>query len=357
MRHFFDHPKAVNLSDHSFLYRCIELAQKARRDVYPNPYVGAVLVHKGKIIGEGYHQYAGGPHAEVNAINSVRDRSLLKDSTIYVSLEPCSHYGKTPPCSDLILHHNIPRVVIGVRDPNPKVDGGGIGRLKSNGVEVLLADDPSDFIYLNKVFWVNQLQKRTFISLKWAESRDGFMAGSDENGISFPVQITDSHQNRKVHALRAYHHGILIGTDTAAIDDPSLTTRCFPGRNPIRLVMDRHLRLNENLRLFQDGLPTWIINEKKEEEGKFLKYIRFDFQSGLKALMKKLWKEHQLASVLVEGGAQILNSFLLKGLYDEVNVFQGKMDLEKGLRAPEKPDGLAWDDKFRAYQGNYLSLL
>lgn len=325
----------MNLSDHSFLYRCIELAQKARRDVYPNPYVGSVVVHKGRIIGEGFHAYSGGPHAEVNAIQAVRDKHLLKDATIYVSLEPCSHYGKTPPCSDLIIQSGIPRVVIGVQDPNPRVHGGGIARLKAHGIAVEVAPDPAPFMEVNRIFWLNQQKKRSYICLKWAETADGFMAGMTEEGVPFPIRISGSFQQKSVHALRAYHHGILIGTQTAAIDDPSLTNRHYHGRSPIRLVMDKTLRLPKDLRIFTDDLPTWIINEKKSGEDGSLRFIKWDFSLKLQQLFEYLWKDFSLSSVLVEGGRRLHDSFLKEGLHDEIKVFRGKHSIGSGLPAPQ----------------------
>lgn len=353
MRHFFDHPRAVTPSDHSFLYRCIELAQMARRDVYPNPYVGAVVVHNNKIIGEGFHAWSGGPHAEVYAIQSVKEKQLLKESTIYVSLEPCSHFGKTPPCSDLIIRSGIPRVVVGARDPNPRVDGGGIARLQAHGVDVHLAPDPGPFIELNKIFWLNQLQKRSYICLKWAETMDGFMAGMNDLGQAFPIRISSPFQQKIVHALRAYHHGILIGTRTAATDNPALTNRHYHGRSPIRIVLDRELSLSSDLRLFTDGQPTWVINSQKEEARGSLKYIQWDFSKALSELFKHLWQAHSLSSVLVEGGRGVLESFLREDLYDEILVFQGKRATGRGLLAPEKPAGLRWEPAYRAFAGRY----
>ncbi|MEO0895443.1 MAG: bifunctional diaminohydroxyphosphoribosylaminopyrimidine deaminase/5-amino-6-(5-phosphoribosylamino)uracil reductase RibD [Bacteroidota bacterium] len=324
----------MDLSDHSYLYRCIELARKARRDVYPNPYVGAVIVHEGKIIGEGFHQKSGEGHAEVNAIHSVKDKKLLPFSTIYVSLEPCSHYGKTPPCSQLILNYRIPRVVIGVKDPNPKVDGGGISLLRDRGVEVEIAEDPWPFIELNKVFWTNQLKKRPFVVLKWAESKDGFLAGLDEKGNPFPVKITDKTQNRLVHHLRAYHHSILVGRRTASIDNPSLTTRHFPGRSPLRLVFDPKLMLAEDLNIFTDGRDTIIVNEKKSADEGVMKYAQLDVRNGLEAALSSLYKDHGICSILVEGGKETLEAFIDQGIYDEVYVFKGKDEIGDGLPSP-----------------------
>ncbi len=347
----------MNPSDYTFLYRCIELARKARRDVLPNPYVGAVLVHQGKIIGEGFHQAFGEAHAEVHAIASVADSASLPNSTLYVSLEPCSHFGKTPPCVDLVLQHKIPRVVIGVADPNPQVDGGGISRLRNAGVEVELAENPLPFIELNKVFWVNQLKQRTFITLKWAETMDAYMAGKDEHDIPYPIRISHARQNREVHALRAQHHAILIGNRTASIDDPSLTTRHFHGRDPIRILMDRRLMLEDSLTLFNDGKPTWILNELEEKEEGQVRYVTCDFSRGLTGVMEELYQQQRIASILVEGGKMVLDSFLAESLHDEIFVYRGRKQLGNGLLAPSKPSNLEWQAHRERFYGNYLDFL
>ncbi len=224
--------------DALFLHRCLDLALKASRAVAPNPYVGSVIVHYGRIIGEGFHQQAGQPHAEVLAVRAVADPTLLKESTIYVTLEPCAHFGKTPPCADLIIRHQIPRVVIGMQDPNPKVDGGGIARMKAQGIEVVLSPDPRPFAEINHVFLTNLAFQRPFIALKWAQTADGYLAGVQTNGGSFPVRITGPQANQYTHRLRASYQGIWIGRKTAEIDNPRLNTRLYPGPNPIKIVWE-----------------------------------------------------------------------------------------------------------------------
>jgi diaminohydroxyphosphoribosylaminopyrimidine deaminase/5-amino-6-(5-phosphoribosylamino)uracil reductase len=244
-----------------FLFRTIELAAMADSRTFPNPKVGAVVVYDGKIIGEGYHQQAGGAHAEVHAIDAVRDKGLLPFSTLYVSLEPCNHHGKTPPCTDYILHHKIPKVVIGISDSNPMVAGTGIARLRAAGVEVIEHSITEPFWALNEIFFTNQSEQRPYIHLKWAESRDGFIAPLP--AATFP--ITGMAANMLSHQLRAHHHAIMVGTNTAAIDNPRLDVRYAYGKSPLRIVWDTKGRLPRSLHLFQDGKPTLVIGKPRKD--------------------------------------------------------------------------------------------
>lgn len=317
----------------SFLRRTLELAQKADSRVYPNPRVGAVIVHENRIIGEGLHEYAGGPHAEVNAVASVQDKSLLAHSTLYVSLEPCNHFGKTPPCTQLILANQIPKVVVGCLDPNPQVAGSGVAFLRSEGVEVEVADENQDFERLNKVFFVNQLQKRPYIVLKWAETADGYIAPLPQA----PLAITGKQANRLTHSLRAYHHAILVGKNTANIDNPTLSTRYFYGRNPLRMVLAGKPDFAPGLKLLQDDQPCLILNSERAERLGNKTFLRFApaVLDDPKSLMTALYQQYQICSILVEGGTQTLKRFLEAGLHDEVYRFVSPKPIGRGYLAPQ----------------------
>ncbi|MEL6133512.1 MAG: bifunctional diaminohydroxyphosphoribosylaminopyrimidine deaminase/5-amino-6-(5-phosphoribosylamino)uracil reductase RibD [Bacteroidota bacterium] len=338
--------------DSFFLHRCTQLAQSATRAVYPNPYVGSVIVNENQIIGEGFHAYSGGPHAEVNAVRSVSQPDLLSSSTIYVSLEPCAHYGKTPPCADLIVQHKIPRVVIGMRDPNPKVDGGGIARLKAHGVEVVIAEDPTPFEALNKVFLTNLSAKRPFIVLKWAASADGYVAQTNAEGQAFPTPISGIQAKRYVHRLRAFHHGILVGKHTAAIDNPSLTTRHFHGLSPIRMVLDRQLQLPEALTLFQDGGETWVINALRDEAVGAIRYIKQDQWTDWRKWLENLYAQTHIASILIEGGPNTLQQLIDQDMWDEIHYIEAPQKLGQGIPAPTLSPDLSFSS--REYLGDDL---
>jgi diaminohydroxyphosphoribosylaminopyrimidine deaminase/5-amino-6-(5-phosphoribosylamino)uracil reductase len=304
-----------------------------------------VIVHQHRIIGEGYHRYLGGPHAEVEAIQSVRDKSLLPESCMYVNLEPCSHYGRTPPCSLLILKHHIPRVVIGCQDPNPEVSGKGIEMMRAGGVEVQLVDDPAPFIDFNRPFFVNQLLRRSYVTLKWAQSADGFIAAGSEGAYS-PVAITGAPVRTLVHKLRARHHAIMVGRHTARIDNPRLNTRHYYGQDPIRIVFDRELTLSQELNLFTDRRPTVVLNAHRTANRGPLHYFRPTQWEDLHALMAELYRKLNIASVLVEGGTHLLQQFIDQELYDELYVFQGPDTIgEAGLTAPVLPPHFTFDER------------
>jgi len=311
--------------------------------VYPNPRVGAVIVHEDRIIGEGYHAQAGGPHAEVVAIQAVSDPDLLPQATLYVSLEPCNHQGKTPPCTDLILQHKIPRVVIGMQDPNPQVSGKGIARLRAEGVEVILHYDPQPFERLNSVFVTNQTQQRPYIVLKWAVSDNGYIAGMDEQGNPYQVAITGRRVKEQVHALRAYHHAILIGKTTAQIDDPQLTTRYYYGEDPLRIIFDRQLGLSEELQVFSDGGQTIVLNERRDTIEGNITFFRPAQWSNMTELCKELYTKFQICSILVEGGTLVLQQFIDQKAFDELYLFQGKTHIRYGVPAPVLGDHFAFD--------------
>ncbi len=323
-----------------YLLRCLELARSYGAAVEPNPRVGAVVVYEGKIIGEGAHEYFGGPHAEVNAIRSVKNTSLLPDSTLYVSLEPCNHHGKTPPCTQLILDSGIKKVVVGAVDPNPQMSGKSIDFLRSQGVNVVLAADECGFDELNRHFEVNQREKRPYVVLKWSESADGFVAGWDTNGKPEPRSISCMEVNRHFHHLRHELQAILIGKNTALIDNPSLTTRNWPGRNPLRLVLDTNLELPDDLRLFQ-GEPTVVINLIKDEQRGNCRFWKVENSYDLPDLLRQMYEELKIGSILVEGGSDLLQQFLEADLWDEVYRCKGSQLLEKGVYAPILPSNLS----------------
>ncbi len=314
-----------------YMRRCIELARKAFGNTYPNPMVGSVIVHNGKIIGEGYHHQAGGPHAEVNAILSVKTPSLLPESTIYVSLEPCAHYGKTPPCALKIRETGFRKVVIGTLDSHDKVNGKGKHILEEAGIEVISGVLESECQRLNKRFFTFHQKKRPYIILKWAVSADGFM---DKNNKPYP--IGNSLTRQFVHQMRSEEHAILVGTRTALHDNPSLTTREITGRNPVRILIDRQLKVSENFNIFNSEAPTFVFNSVKNEDRRNIRFIKTDEDEDfLQGMIKKLY-ENDIQSVLVEGGRETLNSFVRKNLWDEAVVITNPgLFLENGTPAPD----------------------
>lgn len=309
--------------------RCIELARKAKGNTYPNPLVGSVIVHDDVIIGEGYHHKAGEPHAEVHAINSVQNKDLLKEATIYVSLEPCSHFGKTPPCANKIIDHQLKKVVIGMLDPHDKVNGKGMEILKNAGVEVVAGVLEDECGELNKRFVTYQTQKRPYIILKWAQSEDGFMDDDFKT-----AKISNDLSSQKVHLIRSQEHAILVGTRTALVDNPSLTTRKISGRNPIRVVLDFDLKIPREYSVFNSEAETIIFNSIIDQTEDHLKWIKVDKQNLLPQIMEHLY-QLQIQSVLVEGGAYTLKQFLDNNYWDEAVVITNtQLNLEKGTLAP-----------------------
>ncbi len=316
-----------------FMQRCLELALLGMGDVAPNPMVGCIIVHDGIIIGEGYHRKYGEPHAEVNAIRSVQNQELLVHSTLYVSLEPCAHFGKTPPCSDLIIESRIPRVVIGTVDPFAKVAGKGIERMQKAGIEVEVGMLEKECRELNRRFFTFHEKKRPYILLKWAQTLDGFV-DTDRTETQHPTWITNALSKRLVHKQRSEESAILIGTNTAEFDNPALTVREWVGNQPVRMVIDRAGRLDAGLHLFDRKAPTWVFTTLEKPEVENLKFIRLDFsQNILPQLLSKLY-EQDILSVIVEGGSELLNSFLELDLWDEAFVYTGNQFFGKGVPAP-----------------------
>lgn len=324
------------MTHEKYMQRCINLAKKGMGNVAPNPLVGSVIVHNNLIIGEGYHQQYGQAHAEVNAVNSVKDKSLLKESTLYVNLEPCAHYGKTPPCANLIVENKIPNVVIGCIDSFAKVAGKGIEMLENNDVNVKVGVLEKESIELNKRFFTFHEKKRPYVILKWAQTSDGFIAPEDHLHEK-DRWITHKKTKVLVHKWRAQEDAILVGTKTVKKDNPSLTVRETNGDNPIRIVMDRELSLyheKESYLVFNADAKTIVFNGVKDfEEGNLLG-IKLDFDNNIeKQVLAKLY-ELNIQSLFIEGGAKVLSSFIQKELFDEARVFTAKKKFGKGVEAP-----------------------
>ena len=315
-----------------YMQRCIQLALNGKINTPPNPMVGAVIVCDGKIIGEGYHIQCGKEHAEVNAIRSVADKSLLQHSTIYVTLEPCSHYGKTPPCADLIIEKKIPKVVIGCQDPFIKVAGRGIQRLREAGVDVITGVLEKECKQLISQFVTYHTLKRPYITLKWAESIDGFIDIKRTEGK--PVKLSTDLTTMLVHKRRAESDAIMVGTQTALLDNPSLTVREWYGKNPVRIVLDKHLVLNPTLHLFDGSIPTLIYTLKDHADSKNITYIKLEKESEILLQIVRDLYEKGIQSLLVEGGSKLLQSFIEDNLWDDIFVEKSTLQLVSGVKAP-----------------------
>jgi diaminohydroxyphosphoribosylaminopyrimidine deaminase/5-amino-6-(5-phosphoribosylamino)uracil reductase len=315
------------------MHRCLQLAKLGEGHVAPNPMVGAVLVYENVIIGEGYHQRYGQAHAEVNCINSVSEanKSLIEKSTLYVSLEPCAHYGKTPPCADLIIKNNIPNVVIACRDSYEEVDGKGIEKLKQAGINVITGVLEKEALELNKRFFTFHTKHRPYIILKWAQSSDAKIAGDNFSAVKISHDIT----NRLVHKWRSEEAAILVGTNTALHDNPSLTTRFWQGNNPVRLVIDRNLKLPESLHLFDGSVKTIVFNQVEDKEQNGILFYKIAAEENwIAAIMTALFQLN-IQSVLVEGGATLLQSFIDQGYWDEARVITNEqLTIGNGIHAP-----------------------
>ena len=321
-----------------YIDRCIQLAKNGLGRTYPNPMVGSVVVLNDRIIGEGWHQKAGEPHAEVHAINAVKDKELLKKATIYVSLEPCSHYGKTPPCSNLIIDSGIKNVVIGSVDPYTEVAGKGIKKLMDAGCKVVVGVREKECTELNKRFFTFHTKKRPYVILKWAESSDGFLAPEQQQSQKRePIWITNEYSKQLVHKWRAEEQGILVGTRTAINDNPNLNTRLWSGPNPVRVVLDRKLRIPKETHLFDDQIKTIVLCEQLPENrgSKNVIFETLHFESNLPAQIFQILLKHEIQSVIIEGGRQTLQTFIDENAWDEARVFHGKVQFQKGTPAPE----------------------
>ena len=322
--------------------RCLKIAKNGLGSTRPNPMVGAIIVCDDKVIGEGFTSPYGQSHAEVNAINAVKNKALLKKSTLYVTLEPCSHHGKTPPCSDLIISHNIPKVVIGCIDDNPQVVGKGIAKLKASGCEVIVGVLEDECKIHHKRFFTFHNKKRPYIILKWAETKDGFIAPKTKDKQK-PIWITNRYSRQLVHKWRSEEQVILVGTNTVIEDNPSLTVRDWTGDNPTRIVIDKNLKLNSELKLFDNAAKTISISNKE-----------IDFKKNIsKQICDLLFKEN-INSIIIEGGSKTLQTFINEGLWDEARVFVGLTEFKEGVKAPQFKGKLAseqsiLDDSLKVY--------
>ena len=316
-----------------YISRCIEIAKNGLGNTRPNPMVGAVIVYNNKIIGEGYTSAYGGSHAEVNAINSVGNKSLLKEATLYVTLEPCSHFGKTPPCSDLIIKHKIPNVVIGCIDDNIKVAGQGIKKLKNAGCKVIVGVLKHECKTHHKRFFTFHNKKRPYIILKWAETPDGFIAPKTKQEQK-PVWITNSYSRQLVHKWRSEEQAILVGTNTVLEDNPSLTTRTWTGENPIRVVIDENEKLPKTLNVFNNETETILVSNKI-----------IDFSKNVVQQICDLLFKKNINSIIIEGGAKTLQTFIDTNLWDEARVFIGPSKFINGIKAPKLRGKLISEEK------------
>lgn len=321
------------MEEEKYIKRCIQLAKNGLCNVAPNPMVGAVIVCDGRIIGEGYHIRCGEGHAEVNAIRSVKDTSLLKRSTIYVSLEPCSHYGKTPPCADLIIEKQIPRIVIGCQDPFSEVSGRGIKKLREAGREVIVGVLEQECKQLIRRFITLNTLHRPYITLKWAESADHFIDRERTDGI--PAILSSPLSTMLVHKKRAENDAIMVGRRTAILDNPSLTVRNWYGKDPVRIVLDRTLSLPTSLHILDGNVATLIFTEKEHPSQHNLTYIKIDFTQNILPQIMSILFQRKIQSVLIEGGRQLLQAFINYNLWDEVFVEQCPTMLHSGVKAPE----------------------
>lgn len=319
-----------------FMQRCLELARNGAGTTSPNPMVGSVILHNGKIIGEGWHYQSGQPHAEVNAINSVKNQELLKESTIYVSLEPCSHFGKTPPCASLIIEKKIPRVIVACLDPNPNVAGKGVAMLRDAGITVEVGVLEEEARFLNRKFITSHTKNRPFITLKWAQTEDSFLDRERAHGEAGQFAISGPESKVFVHKLRTEHDAILIGSKTALNDNPSLAARAFVGRSPIRMVLDRQNRLPESLTLFSDESPTWRFTTSGKLSTGIKRTIVLSEADFLQEVLAYAHKEG-IQSMLIEGGAAVLRAFISANLWDEAVVISAAKKIGKGLAAPKLP--------------------
>lgn len=326
------------ITHQKYIRRCIQLSKNGLGTTRPNPMVGSVVVLEGEIIGEGYTSEFGGDHAEVNAINSVRDKSLLSRSILYVSLEPCSHFGKTPPCSHLIVKSGISKVVVGVVDDNSLVSGKGIEYLRANGVEVVVGVLEEECVASNKRFFAFQRGKRPFIVLKWAETRDGFIdIGRSEDAEKGPTWISNGYSQQLVHKWRSEEHAIMVGTKTVIEDNPKLNVRSWSGKNPVRLILDNSLRIPHDLHVFDGSVQTIVFTSSKvifEEEKDNVQLVYIDYSKKIPNQICDELYQREIQSVLIEGGAHTIQSFIDQGLWDEARIFTGDVAFGQGIKAP-----------------------
>jgi diaminohydroxyphosphoribosylaminopyrimidine deaminase/5-amino-6-(5-phosphoribosylamino)uracil reductase len=326
--------------DEQFMQRAIELAARGLGAVSPNPLVGCVVVHDDKIISEGWHKEFGGPHAEVHALNGVSDSSRLAASTVYVNLEPCSHFGKTPPCADLLVEKKVNRVVIAIRDPNPLVSGKGIARLRAAGIEITERVLEKEGTWLNRRFFAFMKERIPYVILKWAESADGIMAPDKER----PVWISNERSRQRVHQWRSQEDAILVGAGTAEKDNPRLNVRDWSGRHPLRIVMDPALRLPDSLHVFDMSQPTLRYNRVKDDKKPNLTMVRLNDEDMIPGMLHDLHARN-IGSLIVEGGPKTLAGFIAAGWWHEARIFRSTTSLGKGTASPLINGEKVWEDE------------
>jgi len=324
--------------DEIMMQRCIQLAMNGFGTTYPNPMVGCVIVCHGKIIAESWHKKAGDPHAEANAINQIQNKEILKEATLYVSLEPCAHHGKTPPCTGLIIHNRIPKVVVGTVDPFAEVNGAGIQKMRNAGIEVKTGVLEKECRELNKRFFTFHQKERPYVVLKWAQTANGFMAVENQFNCEAgggQKWITNEYSRQLVHKWRTEEQAILVGRRTAEADNPQLNARLWLGNQPVRIVLDQDLKLNENLNLFDKSQPTIVFSQKSKENLLNLKFIQVKFNENLaEQILTELYK-NEIQSVIIEGGKKTLETFIQKGLWDEARIFTSEGIWKTGIGSPK----------------------
>jgi len=316
--------------DFVYMQRALELAELGRTSVSPNPMVGCVIVHEDQVIGEGFHEYYGGPHAEPNAVLQVSNAALLKESTVYVTLEPCAHWGKTPPCANLLIQHQVKKVVIGAVDSNPLVGGKGIQLLREAGIEVITGVLESKVREQNRRFFTNMEKKRPYILLKWAETADGFVARSNYDS----KWISNPYSRQLVHQWRSEEDAILVGKNTVIYDNPSLNVRDWVGKNPTRIILASSLDWNHPYHVLDGSIPTIIFNQEKNGEEANTTFIKVKDCKDISDILRRL-QEKKIGSILIEGGSQLLHSFIALDLWDEARIFQSTQTFGDGIHAPK----------------------
>jgi diaminohydroxyphosphoribosylaminopyrimidine deaminase/5-amino-6-(5-phosphoribosylamino)uracil reductase len=321
--------------DDNMMRRCLELAQLGLGHVAPNPMVGCVITYNDKIIGEGYHEVLGGAHAEVNAIKNVKDKSLLSKGRLYVNLEPCCHTGRTPPCTDQLIRHGIPEVIIGCTDTSAKVNGRGIEVLQKAKSNVrILSSMEKECREMNCRFFTNTEKNRPYIILKWAESADALIGN---HKVTSPVKISNNFSQMLTHKWRSEEPAIMVGTTTALVDNPHLTNRLWNGKNPVRIVLDRDLKIPKSHNLLNMESNTIIFTEKEHVAFDRNSYVKIDFDNNLLPKLLLFLHQESLSSVIVEGGSHLLNEFIKHNLWDEARVFKSDAYLHEGVPAPLLP--------------------
>ncbi|MFY0643191.1 MAG: bifunctional diaminohydroxyphosphoribosylaminopyrimidine deaminase/5-amino-6-(5-phosphoribosylamino)uracil reductase RibD [Bacteroidia bacterium] len=318
-------------SSEQWMQRCLELAIKGEGFVEPNPLVGCIIVHGDKMVAEGYHETFGEAHAEVNAIKNLSSELDPSECTLYINLEPCSHHGKTPPCADLIIEKGFAKVVIGDLDPNPKVAGGGLAKLKQAGIDTQVGVLSEQCRQINRRFYYYHTHKRPYITLKWAETANGFI-GRHRAELHLSKQVSSNSSKAFVHHLRAIHRSIMIGSRTANQDNPKLTVRDWVGRNPLKLIVSKSNTINDGLQMFKEG-ETWIFNTLKEDDSDSPHYVKIKFHGFLENMFRYL-HDQGIQSVLVEGGAELAQGLIDHNLWDEAYVIKSDVVWERGVKAP-----------------------